>query len=304
VALVEQCVPRKQSPGTTLLAAEVYSIDSPRHGVLCMNKPRMIVGIKWVPNTQAVRFDPKTGTLIREGVPSIVNPHDLDAVELALKIRERYGGEIIAITMAPPPAEEGLRHIIGMGVDRAILVSDRAFAGSDTLATSYTLAKAIEKIGKFDIVLFGQETIDSSTAHIPAQVASWLDLPYIYYVESIEEVELEKNKIVVKRKLEDRYEWYEVELPVIIGVAMHSNPPRPISLTSKLRAVTEKPIEVWTNKQLELDPRCIGLKGSPTIVSKVTWQPEIPRKRKIYKGDPREAVKWLIKQLEDERVLP
>ncbi len=269
-----------------------------------MKRPRIVVGIKWVPNTQAVRFDPKTGTLIREGVPSIVNPHDLDAIELALKTREKYGGEIIVVTMAPPGAEEGLRHVIGMGVDRAILVSDRVFAGSDTLATSYTLAKTIERIGRVDLVFFGQETIDSSTAHIPAQVASWLDLPYIYYVESIEKLELKENKVVVKRKLEDRYEWYEVELPVVIGVAMHSNPPRPISLTNKLRAVTEKPIEVWTNKQLGLDPRCIGLRGSPTIVSKVTWQPEIPRKRKIYQGNPKEAVKWLIKHLEEEKVLP
>ncbi len=265
---------------------------------------RIVVGVKWVPNTQAVRFDPKTGTLIREGVPSIINPHDLDAVELALKVRDKYGGEVIALSMAPPPAVQGLEHLIGMGVDRAVLVSDRVFAGADTLATSYTLAKAIEKLGDIDLILFGQETIDSSTAHVPAQVASWLDLPYVYYVESIEEVDKDKNIVVVKRKLENRLEWYEVEMPAVIAVAMHSNPPRPVKLSHKLRARLEKPIETWSNQVLGLDKRCIGLPGSPTIVAKITWMPEVPRKRKIFRGDPREAVKWLIERLREEGVLP
>ena len=265
---------------------------------------KMVVGIKWVPNTQAVRFDPKTGTLIREGVPSIVNPHDLDAVELALKVKEKYGGEVIALAMAPPGAIKGLEHVVGMGVDRGILVSDRVFAGADTLATSYTLAKAIEKIGGVNIIFFGQETIDSSTAHVPAQVASWLDLPYVYYVEEIEEVDIERGVLVARRKLEDRLEWYEVKMPAVIAVAMHSNPPRPIRLSHKLRARIEKPIEVWSNKVLGLDKRCIGLPGSPTIVSKITWMPEVPRKRQVFKGDPREAVKWLIERLREEGVLP
>ncbi len=263
---------------------------------------RIVVGIKWVPNTQAVRFDPKTGTLIREGVPSIVNPHDLDAVELALSVRDRYGGEVIAISMAPPGAIKGLEHVIGMGVDKGILVSDRVFAGADTLATSYVLAKAIERLGKVDLIVFGQETIDSSTAHIPAQVASWLDLPYVYYVEDVEEVK--GNRMIVRRRLEDRIEWYEVELPAVVAAAMHSREPRPVRLAHKLRARVEKPIEIWDNKKLGLDPRCVGLKGSPTIVTKITWMPEVPRKRKVFKGDPREAVKWLIERLREEGVLP
>ncbi len=265
---------------------------------------RMVVGVKWVPNTQAVRFDPKTGTLIREGVPSIINPHDLDAVELALKVKEKYGGELIAITMAPPAATRGLEHVIGMGVDRAILVSDRVFAGADTLATSYTLAKTIERLGGVDIIFFGQETIDSSTAHVPAQVASWLDLPYVYYVDNIEEIDLSSGKMVVRRRLENRIEWYEVELPAVVAVAMHSNPPRPVRLLHKLRAKLENPIETWSNEVLRLDRRCIGLPGSPTIVSKITWMPEVPRKRQVFRGDPREAVKWLIRRLQEEGVLP
>ena len=261
---------------------------------------RIVVGIKWVPNTQAVRFDPKTGTLIREGVPSVVNPHDLPAVEMALRLRDRYGGEVIAVSMAPPSAMKGLEHVLGMGVDRAVLITDRAFAGADTLATSYVLAEGIKRIsrelGPVDLAVFGQETIDSSTAHIGAQVASWLDWPYIYYVH---EAELRGDGVLfVERRLEDRIEWYEIQLPGVISVAMRALKPRPVSLRHKIRVKTEKPITVWTNKDLGLDPRCIGLRGSPTIVAKVTFTPEVPRKKIVYK--PRDGVdgaRWLLEQL-------
>jgi len=262
----------------------------------------IVVGVKWVPNTQAVRFDPHTGTLIREGVPSIVNPHDLHAVELALKLRERYGGKVTAVTMAPPGAVKGLEHIIGMGVDDAVLLSDRKYAGADTLATSYVIAEAIRRMRDVDLVVFGQETIDSSTAHVPAQVASWLETPYIYYVEEVEAIE--DNRIRVRRRLENLVEWYELEMPAVIAVLMHSQKPRPVRLIHKLRAVLEKPIETWSNEILRLDERCVGLKGSPTVVTKITWMPEVPRKRRIFKGEPKEAVDWLIRRLEEEEVLP
>ena len=265
---------------------------------------RIVVGIKWVPNTQAVRFDPKTGTLIRQGVPSIVNPHDLQAVELALRLKSEVGGEVIAISMAPPHAMQGLEHVIGMGVDRAVLVTDRAFAGADTLATSYVLAKAILKIdreiGKVDLVVFGQETIDSSTAHIGAQVASWLSWPYIYYVRR---ARVKDGVLWVERVLEDAVEEYEITLPAVISVAVKTFKPRPVSLMNKLRAKTLKPVIVWSNKDLKLDPRCVGLRGSPTIVAKVTYLPEVPRKKKIIKADdPREAAKWIIKSLLEDEV--
>jgi electron transfer flavoprotein beta subunit len=262
----------------------------------------VVVGVKWVPNTQAVRFDPKTGTLIREGVPSIINPHDLHAVELALSLKDRYGARITAMTMAPPGAAKGLEHVLGMGVDDAVLLSDRVFAGADTLATSYVLAQAIRRMGDVDLAVFGQETIDSSTAHVPAQVASWLGAPYIYYVEEVEEVS--DKRIRVRRRLEDAVERYELEMPAVIAVLMHSQKPRPVRLRYKLRAVLEKPMETWSNGVLGLDPRCVGLKGSPTIVTKITWMPEVPRKRQVFQGDPGEAVEWLLKRLEEEGVLP
>ncbi|MCE4621332.1 MAG: electron transfer flavoprotein subunit beta/FixA family protein [Desulfurococcales archaeon] len=265
---------------------------------------RIVVGVKWVPNTQAVRFDPKTGTLIREGVPSIVNPHDLPAVELALRLKEKYGGEVIALSMAPPSAVKGLEHVIGMGVDRAVLVSDRVFAGADTLATSYVVAKAIEKIsrefGNVDLAIFGQETIDSSTAHIGAQTASWLGWPYIYYVTK---AEIHGDVVRVERYLEDRIEEYELKMPAVLSVAMKSLKPRPVTLYNKIRVKTENPITVWSNKELGLDTRCIGLRGSPTIVAKITWTPEVPRKKIVYKPkDPEDAVEWLLEQLlKDEK---
>ncbi len=261
------------------------------------------VGIKWVPNNQAVRFDEKTGTLIREGVISMVNPHDLDAVELALKLKDRYGGKVIAMSMSPPSAVKGLEHVLGMGVDEAILISDRAFAGADTLATSYVLSQALRRLGSWDLALFGQETIDSSTAHIPAQVAGWLGLPYVYYVSEVEDVNEADRSVKVKRVLEDSVEWYELGMPAVLGVAMKSQMPRPVRLSQKLRVREENPIRVWSNQEMKLDPRCVGLRGSPTIVAKSTWTPEVPRKRQIIEGSPEEAARKLVEILFEEGVL-
>jgi len=232
----------------------------------------IIVGVKWVPNTQVVNIDPKTGTLIRTGVPSIVNPHDLNAVEMALRLKERYGGKVTAISMAPPSALTGLEFVLGMGVDRAVLVSDRAFAGADTLATSYVLAKTAEKLRPFDLIIFGQETIDSSTSHIGAQTASWLKLPYIYYVTESELIS--ENKLRVKRLLERRIEVYELPLPAVLVTAMKSNEPREVRLSHKLRTKFEKPIEIWSNRELGLNPNCIGIRGSPTRVEKASSRPD------------------------------
>ncbi len=267
---------------------------------------RIVVGIKWVPNTQAVRFDPKTGTLIRAGVPSIVNPHDFPAVELALRLKDKYGGEVIAVTMAPPSATQGLEHVLGMGVDKGILLTDRKFAGADTLATSYVIAKGIEKIaneiGPVDVAIFGHETIDSSTAHIGAQVASWLNWPYVYYARDAELASEGVLKVV--RQTEKAVEEYHVNLPAVIATAIKALKPRPVRLSYKLRAKIEKPIIAWNIQDLGLDPRCTGLKGSPTVVANITWMPEVPRKKIVYTPkDPRDAARWILKQLfSDESV--
>ena len=184
-----------------------------------------------------------------------------------------------------------------------MLVSDRAFAGADTLATSYTLANTIRRLGNVDLVIMGQETIDSSTAHIGAQVASWLSLPFVYYVVEAEFVEEEK-KLRVKRMLEDALEIYDVRLPALISTAMHSNNPRRIRLRYKLRAKLENPIDAWSNKVLGLDQNCIGLRGSPTIVKKIEFMPKVSRRKEVCpERDPKRAAEWLVERLIEEGLL-
>lgn len=262
----------------------------------------IVVCVKWVPNTTVVNVDPVTGTLIREGVPSIINPHDLNAVELALRLRQKCGGTVTAMAMSPPAAKSGLEFLVGMGVDRGVLITDRAFAAADTFATSYVLAKAIERLSA-DLLVFGQETIDSSTSHIGAQVSSWLNVPYVYYVTDAEILE-ETRRLRVKRSLERQIDVYELSMPCTIVVMMKSNTPRPIRMSDKLRAKLENPIEIWTNETLNLDTSLTGLKGSPTVVSRSIPTPSVPRKKQRFDGreNPAEAAKWLLGNLSKEGI--
>jgi electron transfer flavoprotein beta subunit len=261
----------------------------------------IVVCIKWVPNTTSVNIDQKTGTLIRTGVPSLINPHDLHALEMALALKDQFGGSVTVLTMAPPTARLGLEHAVGMGCDRAVLVTDMAYAGADTLATSYTLAKAIGRL-RFDLILVGQETVDSSTAHIGAQIASWLHLPYLYYV--VDARYLGDSRIWAKRMLEDTYEEYKLPLPALLAAAMHSTKPRRVRLSYKMRCRDEGIVETWSNKTLGLDASCVGLKGSPTIVRKTSFVPEVPRKKIVCQPkDLDQAAEWLIKKLVEDRLL-
>ncbi len=262
----------------------------------------MVLLFKYVPNTTTVNVDPNTGTLIREGVPSVVNPHDLVAAEFALRLREKYGGKITAMIMAPPSATKGIEYLLGMGIDEGILLTDRAYGGADTLATSYVISQAIKKVvGSYDLIIAGQETLDSSTAHIGAQVSSWLDIPYVYYVT---DAEVEDGYLIVKRQLESYIERYRVRMPALISVLMHLLQPRDVTLRNKLRAVTERPIKVYTNNELQLNTLCTGLKGSPTIVAKTEFIGKIPRKQQVVQGkSPEEMVSWLISKLKEERVI-
>jgi electron transfer flavoprotein beta subunit len=237
-------------------------------------------------------------------VPSIINPHDLDAVELALRLKEKHGGTVTAMAMSPPAAKSGLEFLIGMGVDRGVLISDRVYAAADTFATSYVLAKALEKLFPIDLVIFGQETIDSSTSHIGAQVASWLELPYIYYVTDAELLD-GGHRVRVKRSLERQNDTYALPTPCVLVSMMKSSTPRPVMLGNKLRAKLEKPIETWTNETLKLDITRTGLKGSPTIVSRSIPTPSVPRKKQKFdgSGDPLGAAKWLFDNLAKEGIV-
>jgi len=230
-----------------------------------------VVCVKMVPDTTQVKIDPVTNTLIREGVPFITNPFDTHAVEEALRLKEKYGGRVTALSMGPPSAEVILRKALALGVDDAVLLSDRAFGGADTLATSAVLAAAIARLSQqepVDIVLCGKQTIDGDTAQVGPGIASRLKFAQLTLVDRVIEIHKEKKIIVVRRALEDRYEIIESKLPAMITVVRECNLPRYPTVPGRLEAAEVNP-PVWTNDILKLDPNTIGLNGSPTQVRRI-----------------------------------
>jgi len=260
---------------------------------------KMIVCIKQVPDTTDVKIDSKTGTLIREGVPSIINPDDKHAIEEALRLKEKFGGDVTVISMGPPQADDALREALAMGVDEAILLSDRAFAGADTLATSYTLATAIKKIGDYDIIICGRQAIDGDTAQIGPQMAEYLGVPQVTYVRN---VEIKGKKLMVERTLEDGYEKIETSLPALITVIKDLNKPRYPSVGGIVEAYREREVKVWTAKDVDADLSKIGLEGSPTQVKR-TFAPEPKGEGEIISGTVEEAAKTLVQKLRDKNVI-
>ncbi len=257
----------------------------------------VVVCIKQVPDTTDVKIDPQTNTLIREGVESIINPFDTYAIEEAIRLKEKYGAKTTVITMGPPQAQEALREAISMGIDEAIHLSDRAFAGSDTLATSLVLAKAIEKMGDVDLVICGKQASDGDTAQVGPGIATHLGFPQATYVRRIDEINLTDRFMNVERLLEDGYEILEVKLPCVITVVKEINEPRMPSLRGKMRA-RKYEIPVWTHKDLGLDEEKVGLKGSPTQVVKIFTPP--PRgKGTVVEGEPEEVAAKLVEYLKD-----
>jgi electron transfer flavoprotein beta subunit len=254
-----------------------------------------VVCIKQVPDTHDVKINPETNTLMREGVEAITNPFDMYAIEEALQLREKMGGTVTVLSMGPPQAESSLREAIAMGVDNAILVSDRAFAGSDTWATSYTLAKAIEKIGDYSVVLFGKQASDGDTAQVGPGVATHLDLPQITYVRKVEEIE--ENRIVAERMLETGYEAVESPLPCVMTVVKEINEPRLPSLKGKM-AARKAEITTWGAEDIGAEADMLGLDGSPTKVVKIFSPP--PRDGgEMLEGEPSEIAKKLAEKLRD-----
>ncbi len=267
----------------------------------------IVVSVKAVvPYVNVIRLDPKTRSIIREGVPTMLNPADKVAVEFALKLKERFGGRVITLSMAPPIGKEALESLIGMGVDEAYLLSDRAFANADTLATSYVIANAVRRlIPKFDILIFGEESLDAATAHVPAQVAALLDIPYLYYVIDIKEIDMTSGKAVITRVINDEgvYETYEAKLPISISIHKHAVRPRDESLIRKIDAKLKGVVRIIDNSALNLNPGCIGAAGSPTVVTGLHEMKLPPRKRQLFKGNAREAAKWLFDNLIKEGVI-
>ncbi len=238
----------------------------------------IVVCIKQVPDSREIRIDPKNNTLIRQGVPSIVNFYDMHGLEEALRIKDEHGARVTVVTMGPPPAEKGLKECISLGADEAVLVTDRGFAGADTLATSYVIAKTISKVeetwGPVDIVFCGKQTLDGDTGQVGPGVACRLDLEQLTYVNKVVGVDASKRKVRVHRLLEDGVEVVETSMPVLVTALKELNKVRRATLPGMIRAARYKPV-VWTTADFpDLERAKIGLKGSPTIVAK-TWVPEV-----------------------------
>lgn len=253
----------------------------------------IVVCIKQVPDVTDVRIDPETNTLIREGVPSIINPFDMYAIEEGLRLRERYGGKVTALTMGPPQAEAALREAVSLGADHAVLVSDRSFAGSDTLATAYTLAMAIRKLGEVDLVICGKQAIDGDTAQVGPGIAENRRWGFAAYVRRIEAVE--EGTIRLERLMDDGYDVLNIHLPAVITVVKEINEPRLPSLKGKMRS-KKMEVPVWSAEDIQADPERIGLKGSPTKVWKI-FSPEFRKGGEIVTGEPGEQVEKVVSEI-------
>jgi len=234
----------------------------------------IIVCIKQVPDTTEVKINPETGTLIREGVPSIVNPFDMYAIEEGLRLKEQFGGKVTVVSMGPPQAKEALKEAVAMGADEAVLLSDRAFAGSDTWATAYTLSQAIRKLGQFDVILCGKQAIDGDTGQVGPGIARQLGITQLTYVFKILKLDPQSRALVVERLLEEGREVVEAQLPALLTVVKDINQPRYPTFLG-IRRATKLDIPVWGAADLpETDAGKLGLKGSPTQVVKVFSPPK------------------------------
>lgn len=259
----------------------------------------IIVCVKQVPDTTEVKIDPVTNTLIRQGVPSIVNPFDKNAVEAALQLKEKHGGKVTVISMGPPQAKDALKECLAMGADAAILISDRAFGGADTLATSYTLAAAIRKLDKYDIIFCGKQAIDGDTAQVGPETAEHLGISQITYAAKLEVVD---GILRADREHDDGYEVLEVKLPVLVSVVKSINEPRYPTVKGTMKA-NRTEIPVWSAADLDVDEHRLGLKGSPTQVRRIFTPPQRTQGVVIQKETAREAVADLIQRLTDAKIV-
>ncbi len=250
---------------------------------------KVVVCIKQVPDTNEVKLDPVTGTLIREGVPSIINPDDKAGLEAALRLKDQYGAHVTVISMGPA---------LAMGADEAILVTDRAFGGADTWATSSTIASAIENL-EYDLIITGRQAIDGDTAQVGPQIAEHLGLANISYAEDLK---VEDGYVIVKRQYEDRYHILKAKMPCLITALSELNEPRYMTPGGIFDAYREKEVKVWTRPDLKVDDGNIGLKGSPTRVFK-SFTKAVKGKGTVVTLDPQESANWLVDRLKEKFIL-
>ncbi|TCO77388.1 electron transfer flavoprotein subunit beta [Marinisporobacter balticus] len=260
---------------------------------------KILVCVKQVPDTTEVKIDKEKGTLIREGVPSILNPDDANALEEALVLKEQYDDvTVTVVTMGPPQADVMLRQCLAMGADDAILLSDRAFGGADTWATSNTIAAGLRKIGNYDIIFAGRQAIDGDTAQVGPQIAEKLGIPQVTYVQNFE---LNGNEVTVQRQLEDGYEIIQVNTPVLLTAVKELNQPRYMGV-DKIFAAYKKEIPTWTMADLDIDADQVGLKASPTKVFK-SFTPAPKGKGVMLEGTTKEIVTKVIVQLKQKHII-
>ncbi|HHV47289.1 MAG TPA: electron transfer flavoprotein subunit beta/FixA family protein [Tissierellia bacterium] len=261
----------------------------------------IIVCIKQVPDTNEVKIDPVKGTLIREGVPSIINPDDRNALEEALRIKDQFEDvKVTVVSMGPPQAQVALVEAIAMGADEAYLLSDRAVAGSDTLATSTALTATIKYIGDFDIIFCGRQAIDGDTAQVGPQIAEHLGIPQITYVENLK---IEGNKVIARRSLEDGYFVIESEMPVLLTAIKELNEPRYPSIKGIYEGFKGDKIKVVSAKDVNADMDNIGLDGSPTNVLRSFTPPVKVKNLEMIEGTPKEKATKLIARLKQENII-
>lgn len=257
----------------------------------------IVVCMKQVPDTTEVKIDPATGTLIREGIPSIINPDDKSGLEAALALKDGVGARVTALSMGPPQADLALREALAMGADEAVLLSDRAFGGADTWATSTTIAAALRKLG-YDLIICGRQAIDGDTAQVGPQIAEHLHLPQVSYVS---ELELAGDSVVVKRVFEDGYQRVKVKLPCLLTTLKDMNTPRYMSVSGIYDAY-KKEIKVWGLSDIAVDESNIGLKGSPTRVKK-SFTKGAKSAGKVYEVDPKEGARIIVEALREKYVI-
>ena len=264
---------------------------------------KIIVTAKQVPDTNEVKIDPVKHTLIRDGVPSILNPDDKNALEGALALKDQYpGSTVTVISMGPPQALIMLKECIAMGADDAALLSSRAFGGADTCATSTTIAAGIKKIGDYDIIFAGRQAIDGDTAQVGPQTAMRLGLPVVSYVQKVVEVNEKERYAIVERQLEDGHEVVKVTLPCVLTCVKELNEPRYMTVGRIIYACEKADIKIWNEKDVELDPADCGLNASPTKVDK-SFTPDPKGKGEMLSGTIHEMSAKLVSSLREKHVI-
>lgn len=260
---------------------------------------KIVVCIKQVPDTVEVKIDPKTGTLIRDGVPSIINHDDKTGIEAALQLKEQLGGTVTVVSMGPPQADVALREALAMGCDEAYLVSAREFGGSDTYATSGIIAAALKKIG-YDLIITGRQAIDGDTAQVGPQIAEHLGIPVISYAQ---EIKVDGDAVIVKRQYDDGYHMLKAKMPCLVTALSELNEPRYMTPGGIFDAVNAEITTLGRADLVDVDDSNIGLKGSPTKIAKASDKVRKGAGEKVVPDSPDEAVSYIVGKLKDKHVI-